>query len=246
MKRTTQGVVLAVTLLAGGISLAQGGAASKGKSAGGMTEYRGFSAPTDEKALLDRLHAVNQGEIKAGKLAMQNSQNPDVKSYAEQMVRDHTAMDQKVTTLAQGKGLKLDESPKALDDAEKRSMAADKATTEQLQALKGAPFDSVYMSNQVGAHDLAIGQVLAARHGMSASGELATMLTDLSQKLPQHRDMAYQVLGKLSGAMGVGGSGESKGMKHGDMQHGDMQHGDMQHGDMPSGGTTGSSPSPQP
>ena len=47
--------------------------------------------PTDEKALLERLHYTHQMEIKLGQLAQQNSNNPDVKSFGERMVREHTA-----------------------------------------------------------------------------------------------------------------------------------------------------------
>lgn len=222
MKRTLHGVTLAAVLFAGGISLAQSSASTPSTKSGaqGMAEFKGFTAPTDPKAFLERLHYINQSEIKQAQLALQNSQNPDVQSYAKMMVDAHTAADKKVTDYAKSQSLKLADTPKATNDTERKAMAADKADMEKLQGLKGPPFDSNYVAGQVAAHDEAIGTVMAAQHGMSATGELATMLTNLSQELPKHRDMAYQTLGKLDDALGVGGAGQGGGMDHGGMNHG--------------------------
>jgi putative membrane protein len=228
MKRTLQGVTLAAVLLSGGVTLAQSAMPSTkpATAKGGMLDYQGFMAPADEKAFLERVHHINQAEIKQARLAQTSSQNPDVKRYADHMIQAHTDADQKLMTYAEGKKLKLAD-PKPADDVEKKSMAADKADMEKLQALKGAPFDSCYMAGQVAAHDSAIGMVMAAMKGMGATGELATMLNTLNQELPKHRDMAYQTLGKLSGAMGVGGSGDS-------MQGGAMHHGSSMNPTTPS------------
>lgn len=231
MKRTLHGVTLAAVLLTGGVSLAQNVTSpnpAPGKTAPaakGTLEFKGFEAPADPKAFLERVHHINQTEIKQAKLAQQNSQNPDVKSYAQAMIDAHTTTDQKVMAYAKSQNMKLAETPTPANTLEKKAMAADKADMEKLQALKGAPFDSAYMAGQVAAHDAAIGKVMAAQHGMNATGELATLLTNLTQELPRHRDMAYQTLGKLDEAMGVGGAG--------------MQGSTMDHG--ATGATTGSS-----
>ncbi|WP_375754756.1 DUF4142 domain-containing protein [Corallococcus exercitus] len=237
MKRTLHGVTLAAVLFTGGVSLAQSAApatpaAKPAPAAKGMAEFKGFMAPTDPKAFLERLHYINQSEIKQAELAQKNSQNPDVQSYAKMMIDSHTAADKQVMDFAKTQNLKLAEMPKPANDMEKKAMAADKANMEKLQTLKGAPFDSCYMAGQVGAHDEAIGKVMAAKQGMtSAPAEMTTMLTQLSQELPKHRDMAWQTLGKLDDAMGVGGAG---------MQGGTMDHGSMNHGSTGSmGGTTG-------
>ncbi|MBN8464952.1 DUF4142 domain-containing protein [Corallococcus exiguus] len=228
MKRTLHGVTLAAVLFTGGVSLAQSATSANppvGEKtptvAKGTVEFKGFIVPADPKAFLERLHYINQSEIKQAKLAQQNSQNPDVQSYAKMMVDAHTTADQKVMDYAKSQNMKLAEMPKATNDMEKKAMAADKADMEKLQALKGAPFDSTYMAGQVGAHDAAIGKVMAAQQGMGATGELAALLTNLTQELPRHRDMAYQTLGKLDDAMGVGGAGtQGSTTDHGSMDHG--------------------------
>ncbi|MCP3059457.1 DUF4142 domain-containing protein [Myxococcus sp. K38C18041901] len=233
MKRTLSGIALAVSLFTGGAALAQSGASATPSSTmkpttpqKGMAEYRGFMAPTDEKALLERLHYANQQEIQAGQLAQKNSQNAEVRSFGEMMVKDHTAMDQKLMAYAKGKGMTLTDMPKAMNDVEKKMMAQDKATGEALAVLQGMPFDSCYMAAQVAGHDAVLGKVLAAKQGMpSASPELTAMFTELIQKVPAHREQAWQILGKLDDGMGVGGSGTSHTGMPGNKDH--AGHGEM-------------------
>ncbi|WP_223753570.1 DUF4142 domain-containing protein [Myxococcus sp. RHSTA-1-4] len=251
MKRTIQGVILAASLLTGGVALAQGtpsgmtgsppgqgmGQPGKVKVEKGMAEYQGFMAPTDEKALLERLHYTHQQEIKLGQLAEKNAQHPDVRAYGGMMVKDHTALDQKLMTYAKGKGLKLADMPKAMNDVEKKVMAQDKATMEELQALKGAAFDSCYIASQVGDHDAAIGKVVTARQAMTTMDpQMTSMMQELMQRLPAHREQAYGILGRLDEAMGVGGSGQ---------MDREMDHGSMGHGSSPGGTTAPTTPSPR-
>lgn len=220
MKRTIQGFLLAGSLVLGGTALAQEAKGGKAMAQGGMVENRGFKVPSDEKAFLERIHYINQSEIKLAKLAQQNSNNPDVKSFADGMVKDHTAMDQKVMSYAQQKGLKLADMPKPLNDMEKKSMAADKATMEELQVLKAEPFDSCYMANQVGGHDAALGKLMAGQKAFT-EGQAATLINESIQTVAKHRGHAYSVLGKLgqSMTMGVGGAG-STGTEQGSMNGG--------------------------
>lgn len=203
MKRIIQGFLVAGTLVLGGSALAAGKTDPQGTA-----DVRGFVVPTDEKAFLERLHYTNQQEIKLGQLAQQNSTNPDVKSFGERMVREHTDADQKVLSLAQTRGLKLADLPKPMNDLEKKSVAADKANMDKLQALKGEPFDSCYMSKMVGDHDDTLGKLMAGRQALSGNAQLTALLDDLTQHVSQHRQQAYSVLGKLGqGMMGVGGAG---------------------------------------
>ena len=218
MTRTIHGFLLAGSLVLGGAALAQQGAKAQGKGAdkGGTADFRGFVVPNDQKAFLERLHYSNQLEIKLGQLAQQNASNPDVKAFGEQMVREHTAADQKLMSLAQSQGLKLADMPKPMNDMEKRAMAADKAIMEELQTLKGDPFDSCYMANQVGDHDDTLGKLMAGRQALSANAQLTSMLEEMTQHVTRHRQQAHSVLGKLGPqAMGVGGAGPgtSGGMK---------------------------------
>lgn len=85
---------------------------------------------------------ANIAEIEAGKLALANSQNTEVKAYAQKMVDDHTKALADVTTLAQNKGVTLPTTP----DAKHKAMAA------KLSRLTGDTFDKMYMQ-QAGVQD---------------------------------------------------------------------------------------------
>jgi putative membrane protein len=234
MKHMIQGLLLAGSLLVGGSALAQSntqGQMTKDTKAGkpmaksGMVEYQGFKVPADERALLERLHQVNQEEIQAGKLAQQNSQTQEVKSYGEMLVRDHTASDERVMAAAQKKGFTL-AMPKPMDDVERRSMAAERANAEKLQVLNGQPFDSCFLASMVGGHDEVLGKLMAAQKNVTTP-ELTPVLQQLSQFVIQHRQQAYTLLGRIGpgSSAGVGGSGEmDKEMGH-DMGKGDMGKG---------------------
>jgi len=250
MKNTIQGIIVTASLLTGGLALAQApsnpttvtGAGSPPagqamKAEKGMGDFQGFMAPKDEKALLDHLHYANQQEIKLGQLAEKNAQSPEVKSFASMMVKDHTAMDQKLMDYAKSKGLKVADMPKAASDVEKKMMAQDKATMEELQALKGAAFDSCYMAGQVGDHDALLGKVMAAKQAMpTMDPQMTAMVQELTTRVPQHREQAWNILGKLDDGMAMGGSGGTMG-RGGQMDHGSMGHGTT-------GGTMGGTTAP--
>jgi putative membrane protein len=248
MKRTIQGLLLAGSLVLGGSALAQSNmgstqrgtgsaagdtSAQAGKSMakGGMVEHMGFKVPADERAFLERLHHINQHEISAGTLAKQNSDNQDVKSYGDMLVKDHTSADQQVMAYAQKKGFKLAE-PKPMDDVERRAMTAEKAETEKLQALKGVPFDSCFLTAMVGGHDDALGKLMAGQQGINDTG-LTPLLQQISQSVSQHRQQAYSLLGRVGpgASAGVGGSGDMKDMNHDMGSSGDTNKGTMGTGD---------------
>ncbi|HYI00772.1 DUF4142 domain-containing protein [Hyalangium sp.] len=234
MKRMIQGLLLAGSLVVGGAALAQGttqGAtqggtqgqtmkdptakAGKGMAKGGMIEHMGFMVPADERAMLERLHHVNQMEIQLGRLAQQNGMSQDVKSYGDMLVKDHTAADQKLMTYAQQKGHKLAE-PKPLNDVERRSMAAHKANMEKLQVLKGQPFDSCFLASMVGDHDEVLGKLMAAQQNVTDAA-VTPLLQQHAQAVTQHRQQAYTLLGRIGpgSSSGVGGSGDMHpGMGH--------------------------------
>lgn len=60
-----------------------------------------------DQRILSILHAANQQEIEAGRLAQQNSANAEVRSYGDMLVREHTAADTQVKNVAQTLGLTL-------------------------------------------------------------------------------------------------------------------------------------------
>ncbi len=87
--------------------------------------------------------AGDAAEIQAAQLAQAKAHRSAVKSYAAQMISDHTATTQQLSTIAQSKGVTPAATPS--DSAQ--------ATMAKLEADKGAAFDRAYVRDQVMDHE---------------------------------------------------------------------------------------------
>ena len=92
-------------------------------------------------------YTADQIDIKAAQLALQKSKNKEVRDFAENMVRDHTAVNEQALALVK----KLNVTPQDNDTSKALSkQAAEKY--EQLSKLNGAAFDNGYIDNEVAYH----------------------------------------------------------------------------------------------
>ena len=82
-------------------------------------------------------------EVDLGKLAEQKSTDPKVKDFAQMMVKDHSAANEKLESLASSKHIAL---PKTLD-------ASHEATKTKLEGMSGSNFDKSYVESQLKAHE---------------------------------------------------------------------------------------------
>src|ERR1700761_3321049 len=83
-------------------------------------------------------------DIAAAKQALAKTANKDVKAFAEDMVRDHEAVNKQALALVK----KLNVTPEDNDTSRTLSKnAADKLA--ELGKLKGAEFDKAYVANEV-------------------------------------------------------------------------------------------------
>jgi putative membrane protein len=86
-------------------------------------------------------------DIKAAQLALQKTQNKDVRDFAENMVRDHTAVNDLALALVK----KLGVTPEDNDTSKALIKQAD-AKRGELEKLSGAEFDKAYADNEVAYH----------------------------------------------------------------------------------------------
>ena len=108
------------------------------------------SVPTDAQIAMIVVVA-DTVDVDYGKLAVKKTSNQAVKEFAETMIRDHTAVNDKATTLAK----KLGATPEASDTS--KSLKADgKKELAKLKALTGAEFDKAYVNNEVSYHEAVI------------------------------------------------------------------------------------------
>jgi putative membrane protein len=86
-------------------------------------------------------------DITAAKQALKKSKNKEVRAFAEDMVRDHSAVNKQALALV--KKLKV----KPQNNATSRALAKQaKAERAKLAKLKGAAFDKAYVDNEVAYH----------------------------------------------------------------------------------------------
>jgi putative membrane protein len=97
---------------------------------------------SDDETFIKKAAQGGMAEVELGKLAEQKSTNPEVKSFAARMVRDHSAADRKLTALAASKGVELPSG---------KGMGND-ATYLKLKVLSGKSFDKAYVNAMVDDH----------------------------------------------------------------------------------------------
>ncbi|HEY0052401.1 MAG TPA: DUF4142 domain-containing protein [Caulobacteraceae bacterium] len=97
-------------------------------------------------------------EITSGRMALERSQNADVRAMAQRLIDDHTMTTQTLMSRAREAG--LDPQPPELDEQHTRMLA-------ELQGLSGPGFDVVFHQQQMTAHQ----QALALHTGFSEDGE---------------------------------------------------------------------------
>jgi len=104
-------------------------------------------APMSTKDFLQAAAGYDQFEITEAQTALVQSHNPQVRAFAQEMIRDHEADAQALTQAATSSGLK----PPSM------SMSGDQSKLlSGLQGLTGRDFDRDYAEQQVLAHTQAL------------------------------------------------------------------------------------------
>jgi putative membrane protein len=150
-----------------------------------------YANRADPSAVLERLHVINQNEIAASKLAQSNG-TPRVKQFADMMVRDHTTLDEKVTTLAGKLSVKLADTPK--DKLARRMKADGEKLGSDLGKLNGEEFDRSYARAMVDGHRKALNLIDAARAGCNEQ-QLCSLLDEARPVVESHLRAAQQLRG---------------------------------------------------
>lgn len=81
-------------------------------------------------------------EVQLGQLAQDKGQSPAVKDFGKMMIQDHTAANNKLRSVAAGKGVDLPSSPSV----------GQVATKAKLEVLSGDSFDKSYIKSMVEDH----------------------------------------------------------------------------------------------
>jgi putative membrane protein len=134
-----------------------------------------------KKAALDGMT-----EVELGKVALEKSQNAEVRRFAQRMVTDHGKANAELASIAKTKGI---EPPKKLD-ADHESMV------QELKGKSGAEFDAAYSHHMSMDHSKAI--ALFEDAARTTDADVAGFAKKTLPTLKEHKQLADKLPGAKS------------------------------------------------
>jgi putative membrane protein len=138
--------------------------------------------------------AANTVDIEAGKLAQSKAKDKKVKEFANNMVRDHTAVNQAAVALVTKLGVTPEEN-----DTSRGLIASGVKAREDLSKLKGKAFDKAYIDNEVAYHRLVLNAVDNTLIPDAQNAELKATLVKYRPAFAQHLQHAEELQAAMSG-----------------------------------------------
>jgi len=154
------------------------------------------TGPTDPQ-IAAIVVTANQVDIDAGRLGEAKAHAKDVKAFAEQMVKDHTAVNKSAVDLAQ----KLKVTPEESDTSKSLKKGGDE-NLANLKKLQGAEFDRAYVDHEVAYHQAVIDALDKTLIPNAKNAELKALLEKSRPAFVAHLEHAKHIqasLGKKAG-----------------------------------------------
>jgi putative membrane protein len=139
----------------------------------------------DEHFVVAQLEG-NMAEIQAGQLALKNSQNQEVRQFAEKMITDHSYALKTLDEIAAIHHIQL---PTTLSDQDREML-------DPLAKLDGPAFDRAYVDDMVRAHAMMVEQLNAQLiHGQDQ--HINAWVQNTRPTVLQHAEIAQQLQANL-------------------------------------------------
>lgn len=164
------------------------------------------AGPTDPQ-IAHIAYTAGQIDIAAGKQALAKSKNKQVRAFAQEMVRDHAAVNDQALALVK----RLNVTPEANPTSAALS-AAGAEKLRQLAKLKGSAFDRAYVQNEVAYHQTVNGALSGTLIPNADNAELKSLLRTGLKLFSEHQRHAEQL------ARTTGGKSRSA-QNHGAHEH---------------------------
>jgi putative membrane protein len=137
-------------------------------------------------------YTAGQIDIKAAKLALQKSKNKEVRAFAQDMARDHAAVNQKALALLKKLNVKPEDNPTSKSLSQQAQ-----ATEASLKKLNGAAFDKAYADNEVEYHKTVNGALESTLIPSASNPDLKELLQTGLKIFQGHQQHAEQVAKSL-------------------------------------------------
>ena len=128
----------------------------------------------------------NMAELQAAQLAMQHSQNPNVRGFAQKMITDHTYTQDTLTRIASMHHI---QSPTMLTEQHRDML-------DRLTTLNGPTFDRNYVESTLRAHATMISE-LNSEISNVIDTHINAWVQNTRPTILQHSEIAQQLLASL-------------------------------------------------
>jgi len=157
----------------------------------GAAYARGAAKPTDPQ-IAHIAYTAGQLDIEAAKQALKKSKNKEVRAFANDMVRDHTAVNKQALALVK----KLKVTPEENDTSRALTKQA-AAKREELAKLKDREFDKAYVDNEVAYHKTVNNALESTLIPSANNAELKSLLETGLKIFQGHEQHAEHVASEL-------------------------------------------------
>jgi putative membrane protein len=173
MKLRIVATTLAAVLMASGAAVAQ-------------------SAKPNDAQIAHIAYTAGLADIANAEQAMKKSKNKDVRAFAQNMLQDHKAVNDKALALVK----KLNVTPQ--DNDTSKAIAKGQADKRaELAKLNGAAFDKAYAANEVAYHKTVNGALQSTLIPSSSNAELKSLLETGLKIFQGHQQHAEHVAAEL-------------------------------------------------
>ena len=148
-------------------------------------------APTDPQ-IAHIAYTAGQIDITAAEQALKKSKNTDVISFAQEMERDHKAVNDEALALVKKLGVTPEDNPTS--QTLNKNATAELAT---LDKLSGAAFDKAYVANEVAYHKAVNGALSGLLIPSAKNAELKDLLQQGLTLFTEHQHHAEMLAAEL-------------------------------------------------
>jgi putative membrane protein len=172
------------------------GAASSGAEKGS----KGATISKADQNAMREMAYSNLAEIETAKIALKQSKNDQVQSFAQKMIDDHTQAQNDLKQLAQAKNVTLPTEP----DSKHKEAA------KKMRAMEGDKFDKAYLSQGGVTDHKETHRLLDQAQNKASDPDLKALIAKMKPVVEEHLSMAQSMHVK-KGAASSGASGASGG-----------------------------------
>ncbi len=147
--------------------------------------------PTDPQ-IAHIAYTAGQLDIKAAEMALKKSKNKEVRAFANDMIRDHKAVNAQALALVK----KLNVTPEN-NPTSRSLMQQGNAKLKELGKMKGASFDRAYAKNEVAYHQQVNSAVQGTLIPSATNGELKSLLGTGLKIFQGHQEHAEELAASL-------------------------------------------------